>query len=561
VTLTTCFHQQGDLDILAEAIDLYCHALDLHQPEDRPTCMSHLANALLNRFQQQADSKALAEAVKLHRQALDMCSPEHPGRSMLLHNLADTLHIAECYRMTSSDVLPEAIDLYRQALDLRPPGHPDRMSSLNGLANTLLVQFFQTRGLDVLQEAIVLFRQTMLSCPPEHPYHLFILANLGNAVRAQYQAQCLPHALEEELTLSKRGLDLCGDAHPQCVRFLFTIGDCQLLPGTSVFNFNDGIHHILEGLPDRTVSARDRLRRVIVVLPVIEKAWQFVSEQKTTCLTRHLDCDESVLHLYTSAIRLLPQAASWGSDSSGRLRELSVAETVSRNAATRAIWMQREQEAVEMLEEARGVFWSQALRLRATSLDLLPANDAERLRGLFENLEDQHTRQKFVTVADAEWHVERRRRDGQAAETLIAEIRSHPGFERFLRPPEFSTLVQSLNLPPKSFTVIIVASALGHHALVLDRAAGRANSIVLAPPEGGFFSEVVRASLPRDGGIKADLNEEDYVSRPAMLSRKAGRKPHTLQDTLLQLWTTIAKPVIDLLGMEVGSSRSHHTQD
>jgi hypothetical protein len=223
---------------------------------------------------------------------------------------------------------------------------------------------------------------------------------------------------------------------------------------------------------------------------------------------------------------------------------------ISRNAATRAIAAGRDAEAVEMLEEGRGVFWSQAFRLRATDLDRLPTQDAQELRKLFQTLESEGVRDESLGTVQRERLVEQRRRLSNAAESLIADIRSRPGMSRFLLPPAFSSLVQSL--PDSGLVVVLVASDSGHRALVLNRAQGVVASLGIVPPEGGFFSEAVRVSLPRDGG---PLTEDKNVIRLMGTSGRAKRMPkEPLDQTLAQLWTLIVKPVIDKLNLQVSQS-------
>jgi hypothetical protein len=86
----------------------------------------------------------------------------------------------------------------------------------------------------------------------------------------------------------------------------------------------------------------------------------------------------------------------------------------------------------------------------------------------------------------------------------------------------------------------------------LNCANGKTASLELVPPEGAFFSEAVRLSLPRDGDSK-DFSIEDWnVSRPFGVSGRTKRIPtDPLNRTLAQLWTFIVKPVIEVLRLKV----------
>jgi tetratricopeptide (TPR) repeat protein len=556
ISLTSRFLQLGDLIALAEAVELHRKALDLHPPghPNRSNLLNNLADVLRMHSEQFGDLEPLTEAIDLQRQALDLRQPGHPDRPGSLSSLGITLTTR--YSLIGDlDLLNEATDMFRHALDLRLPGHPLRSNSLNDLANALRARFERLSDEVSLAEAIDLHRQALQLCPyPDHRRPSW-LASLGIALAARSKvAQSLVSDRDEAFDLAREGLQLCDNGHPMRMHFLFTVGQCMLHPGTRVFDFEDGIHHILEALRDKTLPAGQCLREAIRVLRTLEAACQPSTPQNSTLEFMRPDCDDKILQVYVSVIRLLPRAASFGLNHAGRLHVLSTAETISRDAATRAIQAGRNTEAIEMLEEGRGVFWSQALRLRATNLDILAAQEAQELRTLFQTLELGSARGDSMSTIQRERHVEERRRLSDAAEALIADIRSRPSMSRFLMPPAFSSLVQSL--PETGFVVVLVASKLGHHALVLDRTKTAAMSIRLNPPERGFFSEAVRGALPRDGGSRPPPED---VSRAFGISKKARKSPkEPFEEMLVQLWTLIVKPVIDLLSLKVCSTNNSH---
>jgi tetratricopeptide (TPR) repeat protein len=563
--LLTRFQQLGDLDTLAEAVELHRQALALRSPghPDHSSSLNNLANALKARFEQLGDPDSLAEAVDLHRQALVLRPRGHALRSSSLNNLAIALQ-TRFEQLGDLDTLAEAVDLHRQALVLRPRGHALRSSSLSNLAIALQTRFEQLGDLDALAEAVELHHQALDLRPQGHPLRLLSLRNLAGALSAQspgpsdvsngprvtFPAQPSMSDLNEALSLYTEGLRSCTGGHPERIQFLFDTGSCMLRPGTHVYNFEDGIRYILEALSVPASSARRTLGRARGALRMMEVAYRFSTEQNATVELSQHHYRGLVLEAYSLVICLLPRAASFGLDHAGRLRELSGAEMISRIAATRFIAAGRDAEAVEMLEEGRGVFWSQALRLRATDLDRLPTQDAQELRKLFQTLESGGVRDESLGTVQRERLVEQRRRLSNAAESLIADIRSRPGMSRFLLPPAFSSLVQSL--PESGFSVVLVASDLGHRALVLNRAQGVVASLEMVPPEGGFFSEAVRVSLPRDGGSHT---EDKNIFRPMAISGRAKPMPkESLDQTLAQLWTLIVKPVVDKLNLRVSQS-------
>jgi tetratricopeptide (TPR) repeat protein len=553
--LRTQFEHLRDTESLVEAVDLLRQTLDMHPPghPDRSISLNNLATALQTRFAHLDDTDAIVQAIELLRKALELRPLGRPDRSGALNNLGNALH-SRFIQLGDIESLSEAIDLHRQALDMHPPGHPNRSSSLNNLATGLKTRFERHGDLGSRAEVIDLYRKALALRPSPHPGRPTSLANLANALGLPPSNLCLPCDLDETLDLSMDGLQSCGNGHFERARFLFIIGDCLLRPGTHVFDFRNGVVHMLESLQDRTSPASRSLTRGVDALDSIENAYRWSNEQLETSELRTSDHDNLVLQVYMSVIRLLPRAAHFGLNHMRRLRELSCAETVSRDAATRAIWDGRNTEAVEMLEEGRGLFWSQALRLRATGLDDLPLQDSQELRRLFGMLERSDSEESLSAV-HREQNSDERRRLSTAAETLISDIRSRPGMSRFLLPPAFSSLAQAL--PEMGFVVILVSSKLGYHALVLDRTVAQAKSIAVVAPQGRSFYQTFRAALPRDGGKKLSSTKTANVSRLTFgvskkkIKTQQEQEQESFEQMLAQLWMLIMKPVIDVLKLKV----------
>jgi hypothetical protein len=122
------------------------------------------------------DEKALNEAISLQHEALALRPAPHPGRSITLNNLANSLK-ARYQRDGDISTLNECISLHREALGLRPAPHPGRPRSLDNLASALLSQFEQNREVGTLDEAISLRRELLL-LSPGHRYRAYFLKNL-----------------------------------------------------------------------------------------------------------------------------------------------------------------------------------------------------------------------------------------------------------------------------------------------------------------------------------------------------------------------------------------------
>jgi tetratricopeptide (TPR) repeat protein len=365
--LQTRFEQLGDLDSLAEAVELHRQALILRPQghSDRSSSLSNLANVLQTRFEQFGHLDSLAEAVELQRQALDLFSQRHSNRSSSLSNLANELW-TRSEQIGDLDSLAEAVELHGQALILCPQGHPSHSSSLSNLACALQTRFKHRGDLDSLAEAVELHRQALILRPQGHPDRSSSLKNLANALHphsqrpddlsSRFDVDLSPEqhelALNEALGLLKEGLRSCADAHPMRINFLFASTHCMLRTGSHAFNFAEAIRHMLEALQHGASPARQLLSHSISALRAVETAYQVLPRPSgETDIWKH-GYDDLILETYSQTIRLLPRAASFGLDHAGRLRELFGAEAITRNAATRAITAGRQNEAVEMLRKA-----------------------------------------------------------------------------------------------------------------------------------------------------------------------------------------------------------------
>jgi hypothetical protein len=258
------------------------------------------------------------------------------------------------------------------------------------------------------------------------------------------------------------------------------------------------------------------------------------------------------LQLYRHAIRLLPLMANVGLDVPARFRTLAGSDTIARMAASRALAIGNVYEAVEMLEEGRGVFWAQALRLRAEGLDGVPEADRVELQRLLRALGEGAAGGAGAGGVPEQYEreLEERRMLNTQVEALITRIRTHPGLQRFLMPATFETLVQSL--PVIGFFIIINSSRLGCHALLLSRSAGITASLELTPAGSGFDPAMFRTSLPRDAGYTAQAADAKSVDRAMGVSGKP-RRADVFEKLLQSLWSDVVEPIIKKLGLKVSS--------
>jgi hypothetical protein len=540
--------EQGGFDSLAEATALCREALHLRPPGHplRDIVLYNLAENLFMSFQYQGDENALSEAIALRREVLSLLPPLHMRRSEFLDGLARVLQ-ADFEHWGSPEALQEAIVLHREALLLRPAPHTRRDETLHQLAVALESSYQQQHDQSVLEEAIALYREALVVRSSPHPGRFLSLMGLASSLSRVTTQSTELHSWREIVSLYEEALAMCPRGHPMRARLSSVLGRCLLMPTNPVFDFDLGVGHLLEGLSDGFAPIKERLQNASEDLRAVEEACA-TSRPDDVGDTTQTRRSHDILRLYQQAIQLLPRMANFGMNDHTRYRTLMGSDDISRSAATRAIVIGRVSQAVEMLEEGRGIFWSQALCLRASGLDLVPEEDREELQRLFRALDDGTRSLAGASTEQSPTHreqaLESQRQLNLQAEALIAQIRSYSGLQRFLMPAAFDTLLQTL---PEGFVIIVNASPLGCHALLLSRAKVVPEILELAIPHSlALESSNIRALLPRDVDFTAHAT---LTNSRAMRLSKVGLQG--LEALLATLWTTAVSPIVHRLGLQV----------
>jgi tetratricopeptide (TPR) repeat protein len=551
--LSTTFAHQGGRDTLAEAITIHRQAVLLHSAGHplRKTSLSNLAAALNLRFAQQGGIDTLSEVVTLYRESLDLCPPGHTDRGMWMGNLASAL-LASYKESNDAVELSEAIRLHREALSLRPPGHAFRVASLSSLGDALWARLDKEGASDDLTEAIAVKREALECLQPGHPERPVSLMNLAAVLTRVASENDDAGVWAEVVAMHQEAMRICPVGSPMRALVHSRAGACLLVPDSPTFDMKMGIACFSASLADDFAPVKERLQRASRDLRILEDAWLATGARLTG--TAHDARALETLQLYRHAIRLLPRIANVGLDALARFRTLAGSDAIARVAAARALAIGRLHEAVEMLEEGRGVFWAQSLRLRAGGLDGVPEADRVELQRLFHALGEGAA---GAVGADGvpercERELEERRMLNAQVEALIVRIRKSPGLQRFLMPASFETLATLL---PKGFVVILNVSRFGYQALLMSSvSAGSPTSVTsleLEPPPGGFDSDSIRDNMPREFA----WDTETSTSRVTNLSSDS-TSIEPFEAILSKLWKRIAKPVINSLGLKVSSPSS-----
>ncbi|KAF9063099.1 CHAT domain-containing protein [Rhodocollybia butyracea] len=457
VDLLGRFEQTGHLEDLDESIQLNRKAL-LLRPVGHPSrgaSLNNLSMGLSSRFQQTGRLEDLNESIQLNRDTLLLCPVGHPDRGSSLNNLGVGLGI--CFKHTGLEDLDESIQLNREALLLHPVGHRDRHSSLNNLSVGLHDRFGQTGHLEDLNESIQLARDALLLRPVGHPARGSSLNNLSVRVRIR----CRQTGHEEDLTeflsaVKEAAEDICSPVSDR----LMAVQNWVL--------FTQPHHDLARSNLDAYITGLSLISLSLSMTPIISLQYQ---------------------HLL-SFIKL-PEFVSDGASQAIQLGQLGL--------------------AVEMIEQGRGLLWSELRGLQAPM---------DRIQALDPSLVDELVQDPFGH------NLSEKRRLLHAQSDIIKRIHKIPGFETFLGRKSFDELKSAAKHGP---VIVINCSRYKSDVLVIEE-----HNLVWIPMVRGFYEEVKTL-------VQRLTEAKSYIKAAPK------RYNHVLRETLQDLWDLVVSHVVAVL--------------
>ncbi|KAJ7290684.1 TPR-like protein [Mycena rebaudengoi] len=488
IALRTCFERLGYLDDLRQSIFRLEAAVTL-APDghpDKPSMLSNLGSSLVTRFERLGDLDDLNQSVLRIEAALSLTLDGHPDKSSRLTNLGSSL-IRRFERLRDLDDLNQAVLRHQAAVSLIPDGHPDKPSWLNNLGSSLIRRFEQLDDLDDLNQAVLGLKAALTLTPEGHPDKPLMQINFGNLLQQRFERLHDPQDSQQLLHLLTSAA--CSETGPAIIRF--------------------------------------------------QAARRWAEHA-------HIHQHSSLLHSYTTAIRLLPELAWLGLSITDRHHQLSEAGQVVRDATSAAIAVQDYQKAVEWLDQGCSVIWGQLLNLRTPVDELRKSHPylADQLVSLSTSLENAGTRGNAVSdsIQPQSLRSMAQRSHALALERnhTLQQIRELPGFRRFLLPKPFSELSLAANMGP---VAILNISAYGCDALILMP---------------GLADEVIHVPLSDFTLLEAQVLAKhlaSIVGTPGRSDRLFGfQEGHMAPDDIFsmilsQLWLKIVRPILNALAI------------
>jgi hypothetical protein len=599
-TLGIFYNQRSDIGILDESLGLKREALSLFSTDSphRAKICSELIESLRIRYRRIRDVSILREVTQLQREALALCSPRHPDRVRARLSLAGTLKIRH-EQTGDMELLYECIGLEREALSLCTPGNPDHWLTCEVLAASLTMLHANAHDHQIINEAIELGRQLLAGCSPGSEEHTRHSCNFAAYVsRRQLEQPGIVDDLNEAIDLCRSVLHSTACSDTARIRLYVNLASClkQLYKetddanaldeaiimlqnaSTSSSSFNSGhvslllsevyllwgarpgpasrlrtaTSRALESLKTASYAEDDSIGEFMHVLcsSLLNTIWHVRRSLGSS------DLSQNLVPIYARAIDNLPLMAAFALNTRSRLRGLRSYTEIGSRACVTALEAEDPLRAIEMLDQAHGIVWAQALYQRDPELTGVPHELAIELRDLLRAM-DLPTN----TLVDHGHLIPQDVRHAQNSriQTLIGEIRNTPGLERFMRGFTFAQIRQAALDHP---VVILVTADSESYAVVISHASQDVPDVIKLDVTWETMLQL-RSNMHRSGArwrtsteegcseaIK-DADDSERLMRP-------GGYDHSLAGVLSRLWKLIVKPVLSHLGFEA-SLLSHMT--
>ncbi|KAJ7271616.1 CHAT domain-containing protein [Mycena rebaudengoi] len=434
-------------------------------PEGHPDLagrLRDLAASFRDRYERSGDVKDLEAALQNNQAAVDQTPKGHPDLAGHLQELAASFTYR--YRR-SGDVkdLEAALQNNQAAVEQTPKGHPDLVGRLQELAVSFGDQYQRSGDVKDLEAALQNNQAAVEQTPKGHPHLPGHLQNLAVSFTYRYQRSGNMEDLEAALQNNQAAVEQTPQGHPDLARRLqylaVSFGDryrrsgdvkdleaaLQTNQAAAAVDQTPKGHPDLAGhLQELAASFTYQYQRSGDVKD-IEAALSCYSnsfQSNTSDLVASWYCafdwaslakvhrPSDIPKAYSAAFHLLPEIL-WIGTSVSVHQDINIRINVSQatsDAIAACIDSLNLPLAVELLEQGLGTTFQQLLQLK-TNLGILPQREAETLKLLSIDLYSGNAEHPQRVAADRN--------------TLINEIRNHPGLENFLQPRPYRDLCQA----------------------------------------------------------------------------------------------------------------------
>jgi hypothetical protein len=253
-----------------------------------------------------------------------------------------------------------------------------------------------------------------------------------------------------------------------------------------------------------------------------------------------------VYHAVISRLPLLVDAAA--DDDGARFRSSRVSAQLGSAALACALAAGEIELGLELLEQARAVFWAQAITAQNLGLDNLPEQLRTQITELLSLLDPREVMSTYwlaraVDERPSHLILQVEKTNLQQLRELLDDVRTVPGFERFMLRPSSAMLMQCATSHP---VVVLSADHNSCHALLL--LPGDTEPIPV-PLEEVNVGDLERMAVETHGvgwRSRVAANEQERVFNVSHRRKSDGNS-----SVLAELWRLVVKPIVDAMGLTV----------
>jgi hypothetical protein len=523
------FERFGKLSDIDNSISNLLRAVQLTDDEhpDKPMHLSNLGAGQMRRFERLGSVSDIEASICSLLQAVHLTDDTHPNKPSYLLSLGMS-QLCRFERLGSVSDVEASISSSLQAIQLIDDKHPNMPLHLSGLGTSQLSRFECLAEVSDSETAISNLLKAVQLTEDGHPNKPMYLSNLGLGWMDRFDRFAELSDIENSISSLLQAVQLTDDGHPDKPLYLSNLGRCQVCRFERLGELAD----FVAAVSNFRIAAQSKTAYPSHALSAARQ-WAEISRKNSDLL--------SAMEGYRTALQILPKVAWLGLEAISRhdwlLNERS--EDLTCLAAACAIQLGNLEEAVQLLDFGRSVFWQQAALLR-TDLELLREMKPE-LAKQFESIGRQLDAGNFsglaLNILEHNFGGDRRSSEdiGMERHRLVGlweksldEIRQLPKFEHFLKPIPFNQLCQAVTVGQ---VVIINVSIDEIDALVF----GATGSIQHVPLDHINLSSLTEMS----DNIALKLPIHASASQQQKYTRRY------LKPALRMIWDNVVTPIFD----------------
>ncbi|KAJ7221807.1 CHAT domain-containing protein [Mycena rebaudengoi] len=417
VSLTNQYQRSGEVKDLEAALQNKLATVE-QTPEGHPDLagrLQSLAVSFTDRYRRSGDVKDLEAALQYNQAAVEQTPKGHPDLAGRLQSLAVSFR-DEYQRSGDVKDLEAALQYNQAAVEQTPKGHPDLAGHLQSLAVSFRDEYERSGDVKDIEAALQNIQAAMEQTPKGHPDLAGRLQELAVSFTNRYQRSGDVKDLEAALQNKQAAVEQTPKGHPDLAGRLQSLA----VSFTDRYRRSGDVKDIEAALSSYSNSFQSNTSNLV-------KSWHCAFDWASLAKV-HRPSD--IQKAYSAAFHLLPDILWIGTSVSVR-QDMNMRINVSQatsGAIAACIDSLNIPLAVELLEQGLGTTFQQLLQLK-TNLDFLPQREAETLKLLSIDLYSGNAEHPQRVAADRN--------------TLVNEIRNHPGLENFLRPKPYRDLSQA----------------------------------------------------------------------------------------------------------------------